>query len=106
MPKKVKRPVILSEFGGYVYKLPEHSFTPGKPYGYRFYTDGGKYMAALEKLYERQILPALRQGLCGAVYTQVSDVEDECNGLLTYDRAVCKADAERMRAAAKKLLEP
>ena len=106
MPKKAKKPVILSEFGGYVYKLPEHSFTPGKPYGYRFYTDGEKYMAALEKLYERQILPALRQGLCGAVYTQVSDVEDECNGLLTYDRAVCKADAERMRAAAKKLLEP
>ena len=45
----------------------------------------------------RQILPAQEKGLAAAVYTQLSDVEDEINGLLTYDRSVLKTDAERMR---------
>ena len=42
--------------------------------------------------------PAIPAGLCGVVYTQLSDVEDEINGLYTYDRQVCKVDAEKMRA--------
>ena len=42
-------------------------------------------------------------GLCATVYTQLSDVEDETNGLLTYDRKVCKVDASRMRRMAEKL---
>ena len=37
------------------------------------------------------------------MYTQLSDVEDETNGLLTYDRKVCKADASRMREIASRL---
>ncbi|MBO4289586.1 MAG: glycoside hydrolase family 2 [Lachnospiraceae bacterium] len=103
LPKKAKKPVILSEFGGYVFKIPEHSFDPDKTYGYRFYKSRESWMAALEKLYQKQIIPAVRKGLCGAIYTQVSDVEDECNGLLTYDRALCKADEARMQAIAKQL---
>ena len=54
-------------------------------------------------LYEEQIVPAVGKGLCGTVYTQVSDVEDEINGLLTYDRAVCKVSAAAMKAVADKL---
>ena len=105
LPKKAEKPVTLSEFGGYVFKLPEHSFTPDKTYGYRFYKNRESYMDALEKLYRKQIIPAAGKGLCGAIYTQVSDVEDECNGLLTYDRAVCKADEARMQAIARDLQE-
>ena len=103
LPKKAKKPVVLSEFGGYVYKIPEHSFTPDKTYGYRFYKVRENYMDAVEKLYQKQIIPVAGKGLCGAIYTQVSDVEDECNGLLTYDRAVCKTDEDRMRAISEKL---
>ena len=49
------------------------------------------------------MIPAAEKGLCAAVYTQVSDVEDEINGLLTYDRKVCKADEKMLRAVAQNL---
>jgi len=98
-----EKPVLLSEFGGYVYKDPDHSFNREKTYGYRLFDRQQDYMDALEKLYREEILPAIGQGLCGAVYTQLSDVEDETNGLLTYDRRVCKVDEARMRALAGQL---
>ena len=44
-----------------------------------------------------EIIPAVKQGLCGAVYTQLSDVEDETNGLYSYDRRVCKVNEQRMK---------
>ena len=47
------------------------------------------------------VLPAIPRGLCGIIYTQLSDVEDEINGLYTYDRAVCKVNIRRMRALAE-----
>ena len=84
------RPQLLSEFGGYVYKLPEHSFNPDRTYGYRLCRDREAFVRDLRALYENEVLPLARQGLCGAVYTQLSDVEDETNGLLTFDRAVSK----------------
>ena len=91
-----KRPLVLSEFGGYSYKLPEHSFNLDKTYGYSFFTDRERFEAALEKLYLDEVVEMIGRGLSAAVYTQVSDVEDETNGLLTYDRQVLKVDPERM----------
>ena len=56
-------------------------------------------MNAYCKLFEKEIIPCFeRQALSATVYTQLSDVEDEVNGLLTYDRKVCKVDMERIRA--------
>lgn len=108
MPKSDK-PVVLSEFGGYVYKDAEHSFNPDKTYGYRFFKSIGEFNIALEKLYRKEIIPAVKSGLCAAIYTQVSDVEDETNGLLSYDRKLCKADTQMMLKVAddiKKELQP
>ena len=82
------KPQLLSEFGGYSYKIPEHSFNLEKTYGYRKCPDRESFVRDLRALYERQLLPLIRKGLCGAIYTQVSDVEDETNGLLSFDRAV------------------
>ena len=45
---------------------------------------------AVSALIDGQIAGLIDRGLCGAVYTQVSDVEEEVNGILTYDRKVCK----------------
>ena len=84
------RPQLLSEFGGYVWKLPEHSFNPGRTYGYRLCRGREQFVRDLRALYETEVLPLARRGLCGAVYTQLSDVEDETNGLLTFDRAAAK----------------
>jgi hypothetical protein len=57
----------------------------------------------LIRLYEQEIIPAVGKGLCATVYTQVSDVEDETNGLLSYDRKVLKVSEERMKAVAERL---
>ena len=94
---------MLSEFGGYSCKIEGHSFNLDNTYGYRFFKSQSEFENALIALYEGELLSAVENGLCGAVLTQVSDVEDETNGLLTYDRRVLKVDAKRMSAANKKL---
>ena len=97
------RPQLLSEFGGYVWKLPEHAFNPDRTYGYRICPDRAAFVRDLRALYENEVLPLARQGLCGAVYTQLSDVEDETNGLLTFDRAVQKLTPEEFADLAPRL---
>ena len=97
------RPQLLSEFGGYVCKLPAHSFNPDRTYGYRICRGRAAFIRDLRALYETEVLPLARQGLCGAVYTQLSDVEDETNGLLTFDRAECKLSPEDLADLAPKL---
>ena len=98
-----RRALALTEFGGYSLPLAGH-YTTEKSFGYRVYRDAGRWMDAVEKLYENEVIPLIAaQGLSAAVYTQVSDVEDEVNGLLTFDRRVCKPDAARMRRINEKL---
>ncbi len=101
--KTSKLPVVLSEFGGYSYQPEGHIFHIGKPYGYRFFHHREKFEDELVRLYEKEIIPALCKGLCAAIYTQVSDVEDETNGLLSYDRKVLKVSKKRMKEIADKL---
>lgn len=101
--KTADKPVFLSEFGGYSYKPEGHVFNEKQTYGYRLFEDAATYMDAVEALYRKEIIPAVSKGLCGAVYTQLSDVEDETNGLYSYDRRVCKVDEVRMRAIAEEL---
>ena len=96
------RAVVLSEFGGYNFRVEGHSFSQ-KDFGYkRFKTQDGFYKAYRD-LYESQILPAIKEGLSAAVYTQLTDVEDELNGLITYDRKVVKIPLEQIRAVSKKI---
>ena len=102
-PCRSERPLVLSEFGGYTFRPEGHTFNPEKEYGYRHFERQEEYEKALVALYEREILPALEQGLCGAVYTQLSDVEDEINGLLSYDRKVLKVSGGPMQELAWKL---
>ncbi len=83
-------PQVLSEFGGFVWKIPEHSANPKDTYGYRIYRTREEFVEALRKIYLEEVVPLAREGLCASIYTQVSDVEDETNGLLTYDRKEAK----------------
>ena len=55
------------------------------------------------QMYREMIFTATTAGLCGLVYTQLSDVENEVNGLYTYDRTVCKVDKAKMAALGKML---
>jgi len=104
-PVKSDKPFFLSEFGGYCYAVEGHLYDPDKSYGYRNCKSQEAFMDALESLYLEQIVPLVKEGLCATVYTQVSDVEEEINGLFTYDREVLKVDKERMLAIASRLFE-
>ena len=97
------RPQFLSEFGGWCFKIPEHSYNLEKTYGYKKIEDRGAFASGLRALYLEQILPLISRGLCAAVYTQVSDVEDETNGLLTFDRKVAKITPDEFRDVSDRL---
>lgn len=102
--KKGDKPVVLSEFGGLTYAEEGHLFNPDNAYGYKTCKTKAEFRQGLEKLYREVILPAIREkGLCAAIYTQVSDVEDEINGLTTYDRRVTKADYAPMQALSRQM---
>jgi len=94
MPKKAKRPIYLSEFGGYCYAVKGHLFDEKKSYGYKNFSSIDEFKKAFVGLYENEIIPAVKNGLCASIYTQVSDVEEEINGILTYDRKVTKLSPE------------
>ena len=98
--KPKKRPLLVSECGGYSYNLSGQN----KTYGYGKCTSREELTDRIEKLYTDMIIPAIASGCCGSVYTQLSDVEDEINGLYSYDRKVCKADKKRMLAIAAQLM--
>lgn len=103
LKSKIDKPLILSEFGGYSCKIKNHSFNLTKTYGYRYFDNITDFENALIKLYENEIMPCLKTGLNATVLTQVSDVEDETNGLLTYDRQILKVDSQRMFETAQKI---
>ena len=97
------RPLVLSEFGGYSCALEGHRFNLKKIYGYKKFDTPEALEQALVRLYREQILPMVGKGLCAAILTQVSDVEDETNGLATYDRKVVKVSPEQMLPIAREL---
>ena len=97
------KPLVLSEFGGYVFRVEAHLFNPDKSYGYRTCKTREAFMTDLEALFRDKVIPAAKAGLCAAIYTQVSDVEDEINGLVTYDRKFVKPDPDTMLRIAHQL---
>jgi hypothetical protein len=90
------RVLALTEFGGYSLSIEGHTFTD-KKFGYKRFSSAQKLMDAYEKLYQNEVIPAIqKQGLSATVYTQLTDVEDEVNGLFTYDR-VLKLDKDKIK---------
>ncbi len=102
-PDRLGRAVVLSEFGGYQLPVAGHTWNDAN-FGYKGYKTPEALMEAYRKLFETQILPARRKGLAASVYTQLSDVEDEVNGFVTYDRKVEKLDAGAVRAINQRLI--
>lgn len=94
--KKGSRPYVLSEFGGFSHRVKGHTFND-KMFGYKIYTTGESLAKAYKKTFDKVIIPQIKTGLSATVYTQLTDVEDELNGLLTYDRQVQKIPAEFIR---------
>ncbi len=102
---KKNKPAVLSEFGGYSCKIADHSFNLDKTFGYKICKTPEQLTKDLKKLYLGEIIPLIRKGLNAAVLTQVSDVEDETNGIMTYDRCVIKPNEKVMTEIAECLKE-
>ena len=98
-----KRALALTEYGGYSYALKGHTFAE-KKFGYKGYSSKEDLQKAYRTLLVRQVFPFLKEGLCATVYTQLTDVEEEINGLFTYDRLL-KFDEKFLREINGELYE-
>ncbi|MDD3920163.1 MAG: glycoside hydrolase family 2 TIM barrel-domain containing protein, partial [Eubacteriales bacterium] len=95
--KPDERAIALTEFGGYNLALSGHVYNDAD-FGYHRCKTREQLAADVSRLYEKEVLPAIDKGLAAAVYTQLSDVEDEQNGLISYDRQVLKLNCELVKA--------
>lgn len=86
---EAKRACVISEYGGYACHIPGHS-SVDRIYGYQKYNSLEELSSAYHQLISEQLMPLEQKGVSGAVYTQLSDIEEEVNGLVTYDRRVVK----------------
>ena len=94
--KESDKPIIISEFGGYSYKDINHSFNLSKTFGYKKFKTRDGFEEAFIHLYLDEVFP-IKDKIIGVIYTQVSDCEDETNGILTYDRRVCKLNRDKIK---------
>ena len=89
--------LFLSECGGFSRRVEGHVAQDRKNYGYGEQAQSEQALTQrIREMYEEMVLPSVPNGLCGCVYTQLSDVEGETNGLYTYDRQVRKVEPEAM----------
>lgn len=97
------RPLFVSECGGYSMPVENHYYSKYATYGYGACTSKEELTKEIVHMYDEMIISAIKDGACGCVYTQLSDVEDEINGLYTYDRKVCKVDEAAMKEVAMRI---
>ena len=90
------RVLALTEYGGYSLPVPGHMWG-SRTFGYKKFRTADEFEAAFVRLHDEEIVPAVRRGLAATVYTQLADVEDEVNGLVTYDRKVVKVTEQVVR---------
>ena len=98
-----ERPMFLSECGGFSYAIEGHMFNTEKTYGYGACKSTEELTDRIVNMYNVMVIPGIKGGVCGCVYTQVSDVEDEINGMYTYDREICKVNKEKMQTLAARI---
>lgn len=94
--KNKQQVLFLSEYGGIKRHIKGHEYSNAN-YGYGSSNNEKELTDKLEDIYLKMLIPSIKNGLSGSVLTQVSDVENEVNGLYTYDRKVCKVDKERLK---------
>jgi beta-galactosidase/beta-glucuronidase len=100
--RRERRAYALTEYGGYSLKVPGHDWST-REFGYRHFDSAEELADGFVTLHHEQVGPAIADGLAATVYTQLSDVEDELNGLLTWDREVLKMPAEVIRETLRRL---
>ena len=104
-PAEPHRAAVLGEYGGLGLPLVGHTWLSEKNWGYRQF----KTREELQETYLKYIAalrPMVESHLAAAIYTQITDVEIEVNGLFTYDREILKLDPRQVAAAHRALLAP
>ena len=101
---KEDRVVALTEYGGYAYPVKGH-LACEKEFGYKAYKSKEELTANYKRLWNEEIYPNLEKGLCSAIYTQTSDIEEEINGIMTYDRDEVKFIEKELQDLNQKLYE-
>ncbi len=102
-----KRILSVSEFGGFVLPVEGHCSGTGKGIFYSNCKGPEDYAKKMRECYLDTLAPMIgKEGLSVAVFTQITDVEEEQNGLYTYDRAVCKVDKNLCLEIAEKMRFP
>ncbi|WP_405014703.1 AbfB domain-containing protein [Kitasatospora sp. NBC_01539] len=93
------RAAVLGEFGGLGWKVAGHEWYPGGGFSYEDQASTAALNDRFVNLLDSMRVNQMPAGLSASVYTEITDVENEANGLLTYDRQVVKVDQNRVRAA-------
>lgn len=96
------RVVALTEFGGYAFPIPGHMACE-KEFGYKHYKTKEELTANYRRLWEEEVYPNVVKGMCSTIYTQTSDIEEEINGLMTYDREENKFLEKELKEIHEKL---
>ena len=96
------RCVLLSEFGGI--GLGEDAESNAKKFTYSDVSSSDELLKEITKMYERDVIPYIEKGLSASIYTQLSDVEQETNGLISYDRKRIKVPIHGMKELSKRLV--
>lgn len=100
------RASVCGEFGGLGMAVQGHMWTE-KAWGYQgVYTESAKLTEHFQRLFREVYKLRDEKGMSAVVYTQITDVEQESNGLLTYDRAVIKLDPKVGADSAKGIFPP
>ncbi|SEK80760.1 Glycosyl hydrolases family 2, TIM barrel domain [Stigmatella aurantiaca] len=98
------RAAVLGEFGGLGLRVAGHEWSPGNGFGYEMMSDAtaltNRYVGLMQRSQQLMVNP----GLSAAVYTEITDVENEINGMLTYDRVIMKPNVAQVRAAHDSLI--
>ena len=106
-PRRLRgRMFVLSEYGGYSLSEKGHVWRADREFGYRRFRTREALRAAYRDLIEGEVKPLVAKGLAVTVYTQLTDVETETNGIMTYDRAVAKLEPEWLSALHRTLALP
>ena len=101
---KQDRVVALTEYGGYAFPIEGH-LACEKKFGYQKYETTEELTKNYKRLWEEEIYPNLSRGLSSAIYTQTSDIEEEVNGIMTYDREIDKLGMDTVYSLNQKLYQ-
>ena len=97
-PDELNRPIVLSEFGGFGHIIKNHVVCK-RQFSYIMFNTTSELTNEIKNLFKNEVYPNIKKGLCASVYTQLSDIEQEVNGLLTYDRKIVKVDKKIIKEA-------